>query len=292
MSRKRDNRDEKNVGCVIAATVGVFVLTIVIMIFQSIPVVLPPLFLIAFLINYLLWRNNDKINAVNLRFWLDESEKKRFIELADALNYFEKKKTNAENAAVNEGVRVNKNGRLSARSYRGQELQGAIDESSDFIMKNQPIYENYQRRPLRRWKSAKKHYSKAFAFGISILIWSGYFFVNADNVKENVPRYVSEIGDTANAGFSFIGGLWSGKEYKPAEEDSVKVEKKQSEDTKQEQDISISKNPYDEFVDVYWLSTILMVGAYFIAWIIGIIVFRIKYKKPPFVSYNNVGTYA
>ena len=91
MSRKRDNRDEKNVGCVIAATVGVFVLTIVIMIFQSIPVVLPPLFLIAFLINYLLWRNNDKINAVNLRFWLDESEKKRFIELADALNYFEKK---------------------------------------------------------------------------------------------------------------------------------------------------------------------------------------------------------
>lgn len=92
MSRKRDNRDEKNVGCVIAATVGVFVLTIVIMIFQSIPVVLPPLFLIAFLINYLLWRNNDKINAVNLRFWLDESEKKRFIELADALNYFRRKK--------------------------------------------------------------------------------------------------------------------------------------------------------------------------------------------------------
>ena len=70
------------------------------------------------------------------------------------------------------------------------------------------------------------------------------------------------------------------------------MEKKQSEDTKQEQDISISKNPYDEFVDVYWLSTILMVGAYFIAWIIGIIVFRIKYKKPPFVSYNNVDTYA
>ena len=158
--------------------------------------------------NYTSWRKTDRFVAKKLKFWLTDTEKRQYIELSNSIVYYHNKKKNAQNAAVNEGIRVNQNGRLSAKSYRGQDLQGAIDESEAFLNEKIPVLDEFQKRPRMRWKTARKHFSKSIGFGMAIIVWLVFFLVNADNIVDNYSKYVYNIGDTAHSGFSIIGDLW------------------------------------------------------------------------------------
>lgn len=285
MADKKEPSIKETIGCLLAFTIIFAILVVFTVIVQSIPVLLPPIFLIAFVVNYTSWRKTDRFVAKRLKFWLTDTEKRQYIELSNSIVYYHNKKKNAQNAAVNEGIRVNQNGRLSAKSYRGQDLQGAIDESEAFLNEKIPVLDEFQKRPRMRWKTARKHFSKSIGFGMAIIVWLVFFFVNADNIVDNYSKYVYNIGDTAQSGFSIIGDLWMDAIHSDSTNISKNIDYKNLNINKNDE---VQKDSYDEFLTVFIKATFFMIVAYFIALIIGIIVFRLKYRKPPLVNASNV----
>ena len=285
MADKKEPSIKETIGCLLAFTIIFAILVVFTVIVQSIPVLLPPIFLIAFVVNYTSWRKTDRFVAKRLKFWLTDTEKRQYIELSNSIVYYHNKKKNAQNAAVNEGIRVNQNGRLSAKSYRGQDLQGAIDESEAFLNEKIPVLDEFQKRPRMRWKTARKHFSKSIGFGMAIIVWLVFFFVNADNIVDNYSKYVYNIGDTAQSGFSIIGDLWMDAIHSDSTNISKNIDYKNLNINKNDE---VQKDSYDEFLTVFIIATLFMIVAYFIALIIGIIVFRLKYRKPPLVNAGNV----
>ena len=285
MADKKEPSIKETIGCLLAFTIIFAILVVFTVIVQSIPVLLPPIFLIAFVVNYTSWRKTDRFVAKRLKFWLTDTEKRQYIELSNSIVYYHNKKKNAQNAAVNEGIRVNQNGRLSAKSYRGQDLQGAIDESEAFLNEKIPVLDEFQKRPRMRWKTARKHFSKSIGFGMAIIVWLVFFFVNADNIVDNYSKYVYNIGDTAQSGFSIIGDLWMDAIHSDSTNISKNIDYKNLNINKNDE---VQKDSYDEFLTVFIIATLFMIVAYFIALIIGIIVFRLKYRKPPLVNASNV----
>lgn len=288
MADKKEPSIKETIGCLLAFTIIFAILVVFTVIVQSIPVLLPPIFLIAFVVNYTSWRKTDRFVAKRLKFWLTDTEKRQYIELSNSIVYYHNKKKNAQNAAVNEGIRVNQNGRLSAKSYRGQDLQGAIDESEAFLNEKIPVLDEFQKRPRMRWKTARKHFSKSIGFGMAIIVWLVFFFVNADNIVDNYSKYVYNIGDTAQSGFSIIGDLWMDAIHSDSTNISKNIDYKNLNINKNDE---VQKDSYDEFLTVFIIATLFMIVAYFIALIIGIIVFRLKYRKPPLVNAGNVISY-
>lgn len=288
MADKKELSIKETIGCLLAFTIIFAILVVFTVIVQSIPVLLPPIFLIAFVVNYTSWRKTDRFVAKKLKFWLTDTEKRQYIELSNSIVYYHNKKKNAQNAAVNEGIRVNQNGRLSAKSYRGQDLQGAIDESEAFLNEKIPVLDEFQKRPRMRWKTARKHFSKSIGFGMAIIVWLVFFLVNADNIVDNYSKYVYNIGDTAHSGFSIIGDLWMDVIHSDSTNISKNIDYKNLNINKNNE---VQKDSYDEFSTVFIIATLFMIVAYFIALIIGIIVFRLKYRKPPLVNASNVISY-
>lgn len=288
MADKKELSIKETIGCLLAFTIIFAILVVFTVIVQSIPVLLPPIFLIAFVVNYTSWRKTDRFVAKKLKFWLTDTEKRQYIELSNSIVYYHNKKKNAQNAAVNEGIRVNQNGRLSAKSYRGQDLQGAIDESEAFLNEKIPVLDEFQKRPRMRWKTARKHFSKSIGFGMAIIVWLVVFLVNADNIVDNYSKYVYNIGDTAHSGFSIIGDLWMDVIHSDSTNISKNIDYKNLNINKNDE---VQKDSYDEFSTVFIIATLFMIVAYFIALIIGIIVFRLKYRKPPLVNASNVISY-
>lgn len=288
MADKKEPSIKETIGCLLAFTIIFAILVVFTVIVQSIPVLLPPIFLIAFVVNYTSWRKTDRFVAKRLKFWLTDTEKRQYIELSNSIVYYHNKKKNAQNAAVNEGIHVNQNGRLSAKSYRGQDLQGAIDESEAFLNEKIPVLDEFQKRPRMRWKTARKHFSKSIGFGMAIIVWLVFFFVNADNIVDNYSKYVYNIGDTAQSGFSIIGDLWMDAIHSDSTNISKNIDYKNLNINKNDE---VQKDSYDEFLTVFIIATLFMIVAYFIALIIGIIVFRLKYRKPPLVNAGNVISY-
>ena len=288
MADKKEPSIKETIGCLLAFTIIFAILVVFTVIVQSIPVLLPPIFLIAFVVNYTSWRKTDRFVAKRLKFWLTDTEKRQYIELSNSIVYYHNKKKNAQNAAVNEGIRVNQNGRLSAKSYRGQDLQGAIDESEAFLNEKIPVLDEFQKRPRMRWKTARKHFSKSIGFGMAIIVWLVFFFVNADNIVDNYSKYVYNIGDTAQSGFSIIGDLWMDAIHSDSTNISKNIDYKNLNINKNDE---VQKDSYDEFLTVFIIATLFLIVAYFIALIIGIIVFRLKYRKPPLVNAGNVISY-
>lgn len=278
------------IGCLILITIVILVVTVFSVVVKCVPIALPIIFLIAFLTNYISWRNTDRIYAKTLKFGLTENEQERLTNLFSDLHFYINKRDNARNAAVNEGIRVNQNGRLSARSYRGQDLQGAIDESTSFIDQNIPEYDALRELPRVRWKRARKHYSKSIGYGIAILVWCGYFFIEANNISNNFSNYISSIGHTAESGFSLIGNMWSDIFNKDSTKKKIsdRNESKQEDSTKdKKQTIQKETTPYDDFVTTFWLSSIFMIISYWVVRIIGLIIFIIKYRKPALACPDN-----
>ena len=123
---------------------------------------------------------------------------------------------------------------------------------------------------------------------MAIIVWLVFFFVNADNIVDNYSKYVYNIGDTAQSGLSIIGDLWMDAIHSDSTNISKNIDYKNLNINKNDE---VQKDSYDEFLTVFIIATLFMIVAYFIALIIGIIVFRLKYRKPPLVNAGNVISY-
>lgn len=288
----RKEEEEKNfkntISCLVGITILIILVTILSMLVQLIPVIAPVLVLIFFLSNWYLYSQDKPFFAIG--FWLLDSEKDRFkdvtMRLSDAIDT-----RDYVNAAVkNEGIHINQNGRISAKSYRGQGLQRDLDDANATINDLLPVHTEMEKRPQRRYKDTRKHYSRFIGFGIAFFVWLVCILATSDNLGQNFKAYFSGIGETGTSGISAIKNVWS------SDKDTTEM--------KSESDFDKIVDPYENlnqdelkgeskyaFNEILWMSLCLMLFVYVAIWVVCMIVFSVKYKKPPVVDLNNVDTY-
>lgn len=120
-NKKNDDVKEAKKGCLVLIALSVLILlvTMMSMFLQLVPLVVPAVFLILFIVNWYHYRKEDRPHLRN-GFWLSEDDMDRYSLVSTVLET-EKNNRNAVQAAVkNEGIHINQNGRISARSYRGK----------------------------------------------------------------------------------------------------------------------------------------------------------------------------
>ncbi len=274
----------------VAIGVLVILFTIIIILIKLIPVVFPALALILFFV-YVYYTKQEKTDR-EMGFWLYSSEKEKFKTLYFTLSQAYRKRKEVDDAVVREGHHINKNGRISAKSYRGSDLQGALDEANATISEYEPLYSALENQPVHRWKKCKKHYSRKLGFGFATLFWIIFLLFSADNLGQNFSQYFAEIRGVGSSGFSTVGELWGLKDRDTTSianlDDSV-ISVEVSADNVEVSAESVEGK--QSFSSLLWENLFWSLVAYFIFWLIGVIIFYARYKKPPIVSINNVDTY-
>ena len=287
--QKRNETKEQiqSAGCMAALFILLAIITIVYVALWLIPIGVPLLFLLGFFSNWIRYQTNDKALAKR-KFWLTQKEKVLFENVCRGLTSSRNLKEDVHAAVEREGIHINKNGRISAKSYRGQELQEKLDQAEGFIKDMQPVYQRLRVQPRKQWKRALKRYSKAAGMGIAFLTWAVYIFCNTDNATKDFSYYFSE-------GKENVTELWTFTE----EKDSTKVEQPAKQQSKQEakhpnSQTTVSKeetaNATNNFTEVLIKALFTTLIVFAIAWSVGIIIFIVKHREPPFVDMNNVNS--
>lgn len=281
MAKKGNDKDnlKEQTGCFLVLFLLLIIVTVIYIALWLIPLVVPLCFLIGFLVCWIRYQRNDK-NLIRKKFWLTDEDQEQFKYVNSKLVSAISKKEEVLEAIEREGIHINKNGRISARSYRGQELQGALDNAEACIADMQPVYSSLREQPRRNWKTAKKHFSKAMGFGIAFFVWLGYLFYSTDNVVDGFMSYYS-------VGRSDIGELWS---ILDDDKDSINV-KNVIEKTPEIENTSEELSKQPSFVTILVKGLFIMLAVYLVVWLISIIIFIIRYRKPPLVGMNNVDMY-
>lgn len=154
----------------------------------------PLIFLILYLINQIAYLASDRKRKRNF-FWLtyDERElfKSRWEDFVAAL----KMKEYVEVAVEREGIQLNQNGQISVRSYRGKELRSKLDNANYVIKNASPLLDELQNKPRKQRKKCRKHYSNAFAFGLSLLalFYIVYDTLNTLNVSQIIKDKIKSV---------------------------------------------------------------------------------------------------
>ena len=126
-------------------------------------------------------------------------------------------------------------------------------------------------------------------FGIAFFVWLVCILATSDNLGQNFKAYFSGIGETGTSGISAIKNIWSSDKdtIEMAQEDFDKIVDPY-ENLNQDELKGESKYAFNE---ILWMSLCLMLFVYVAIWVVCMIVFSVKYKKPPVVDLNNVDTY-
>lgn len=300
-NKKKDDGTEniKNTcGCVLALSVIIIVGTIISIIFQLVAVVIPAIVLIVFLVNWYKYKHEDKFRRM-LRFKFTEDDRDQFKQLYNNICWAKDKKQRVADEVNRKGIHINQNGRISARSYYGQELQGALDNANNLLDESLPQYNYMSKLPRKWWKTSRNHFTKAIGWGMAIFVWAVYMLAASESIGRDFSNYFSNIGDTASGGFGMVANLWSTIIF-GNEPDSTKVEAiKISPSDNDTSDNGTDATPPTEtkntgeyyFPYVLWTAFFLMLVTFPVAWIVGIIIFVIKYRRPPELTINNVDDY-
>ena len=274
-------------GCLVTITIFVIIGTLFFIAVKVVFLLIPILFLAYFLFNVITY--NKKYRSLQAsRFWLTSAEKQYFIELKDRLSAAVAQRDNAYRAAEAEGIRTNKNGRLSARSYRGQDLQGAIDDANYIINDDTPRYRHLCSLPQNRWKQARKHYSKYLAYALALTVWVSFLLIKSDNYTANFSRYISGIGDTAVEGANVVSGIWSPFFSRDSTNSAAGPDKQPDTSTTNDTPLTPADESYSNFTFALVCGTILSLLSYLVVRLLALLIFMIKYRKPPLVSIGNI----
>ena len=215
---------EKALGCL-----GILIIAVVIVSAVLLPIAL----LIWCIVNWVSYRKNDRV-IIATDFWITDDEKESLAKMARGLIEAKRRidAVNSEVAAT--GIHINKNGRISARSYRGQALQGELDSMNGYKEETWPKYNFLREKPVRLYKEVRKHFTNAIGAGVGFLAGLIYVMANLSTIKEAI---------------NFSGG------WEMLFMESLKI-----------------------------LLVILI--PFFVAKLVGLIIFAAKYKKPPVIDVN------
>lgn len=291
---KNQNKDLKTglavYGCGIIMVVGVLLMTAFVVVLKTLPLIVPIVFLFCCMYNIFKYNREDKKHIKN-GFQLTEYEKDRLSEVKYKLSWAYDKKEECKRIIQNEGLKLNKDGRLSQRSYRGQEVQGALDNADKIISENNPVYEELCGLPKKRYKSARKHFSKYIGFAFAFVLWLGMLFSydnpNSASVINEIRDYVVDIKKTAKEGTHIAGemmhALFGKKDSTKKGKDSISVVEQtiEKEDNIAEKQGDASVEMKDEsFASYLWKAFFILVISYIIMRLLAMAYYTVKIKKP------------
>lgn len=177
---------------------------VVLLLFGLLAVVLaasPLIFLVLYLINQIAYLSSDKRRKRDF-FWLTYDERELFKSSWEDFSAALRTKKYVEAAVEREGIRLNQNGQISVRSYRGQDLKAQLDNANYVIGQTAPVIEALENRPQKQRKKGRKHYSSAWGFGLSLLVFLGFvcYGSNTLNVSQIIEQMKSgQTGDAIGA---------------------------------------------------------------------------------------------
>lgn len=220
-------------------------------------ILLPILFLIFFLVAFYKYKRKD-LPFVEQNFYLTENEVNARNKALRDYSWAKDKLEECDRIIQEKGLRRNADGRLSQRSYAGQDVQGAIDNAKSIKEEALESYTYYEELVQSRYKGARKHFSRSWAFAFSfVVLLIGFAF-----------HYVT---------------------YEPKEDNNTATTEIVTKADSSTQDIiaesADDSNTKDDPILDQTMSSILpaileMAIMYFIVFSIAYIVFSVKHKKP------------
>ena len=276
----------------VGISILVLLFTVLSMMIQLIPIITPALFIILLFTNWYKYRFVYKPLRIN-GFWLSKNEKNKFMSVADYICTAQRNKDYVHAAVQNEGIRINQDGRISAKSYRGKDLRNVLDNANSTINEYIPTYRYLKHLPQNRWKATKRHFVRYKGFAYSIAIWAIFLLCSTGNITQGFKQYVSGIGETGKSGVSFVINMWKSALSSESSNDTITTTSKLHPDNTETSTNTpnVIDNPTQDFAGALWESLFLLLATYVTAILIFTIYFRLRYKKPPLVEVDNVFTY-
>lgn len=256
---------------------------IIIAIIYLAAIITPIVILGLFLVNLFRYRSNDMYWR-SVGFWLTQSEKDHFKQSRRDIENARKSQEEVAESLQTGNVAINKDGRISVRSYKGKALRSQLESANRTLDESAKLSYELSVTPQDRWKSARRHYSMAIGWGCALIPWAAFFLALAFNIG-GVNDMVFSVAESGAAADSL-------------QIDVNPAQGKQSEMKPEADTLAISTpeaTTMDKVFDYGTAAIPVAVGSlavWLIAWIIGIIVFVCKNRKPPFVDLQNVDTYS
>lgn len=249
---------------------------IVAIIYLSIAII-PVLFLILYIYNQMSYFLKDRLRSYN-RFWLTSGEKEYFKQVTENLGNAYILKNHVNEAVQNEGIRLNQDGQISQKSYRGRDLRASLDMANNSIATLEPVLDQMRSQPRNTWKKARKHYSNAMGFGISVIAWI-IILTMTGNPVHIITEYFDFSTPVDSTITTNIGNHLDGVSISQPSAATLLPNRSIPQDNSYA--ITIMTNAF-----------FAMIITYFIVKIIGKIIFSIKYKRPPFVDMKNLDSFS
>lgn len=242
MAKKNENNDH------VLTLIGyglVFICAILLFLAQ-VAVVFGPLVLLCYIIitSLIGWYQYKKVDLpfVKRKFHLLDRELNLLHDNNQKIDAAIDKIKECERIVAEEHLHINKDGRISSKSHRGVEVQGALDHAHQIINEIKPISDYLVSLPMQRYKKARKDYlrfkggiySCVFALILCLIFVLAYY--NQDSI-DSIMGYINtfKIPDS-------FDGVWS----------------------------------------IVWVYSVILIPSYILARLIVRIYFSIRNKKPQY----------
>lgn len=251
---------------ILVAIIAIIAVVIAVIYIASI---IAPIFIIgAFIVFTVRYRKTDIANKHN-SFWLYPGQIKDFKDCVRNYNLAARRKDEIQVTVEREGIAINMNGRISARSYRGKALQAELDNIHYTIEESQKYYDILRNLPRHNYKRAKRNFSMSFGLGAAIIPWlilSFCLIMPSNTIFPEVPGSAAASDST---------------------EIAVQTPSEAETDTEEKNEI-----PFLAELGAATIPTaITSLVVWFVAWLMALIYFRIRNRKPPVVTMDNVDIY-
>lgn len=255
------------------------VIAVIAVLLLSVAAILTPVVvLVLFLVNIIKYKKNDNRWRSN-GFWLTPYEKRDFKQACVEISAAVQSKNAVQEAIRREGISINQNGQISARSYRGKALREQLNSANYTLDEAQAEFNRLSNAPRRRYKNARKHYSMAVGFGVAAALWAIVlvpFAFNAGGFRDDI------LSDG-----KLDSNLIAVEQQMPQTE-SETAGTTDGNDAGETSTIEVLM----EFGTGLALPIIIgTLSVVFVMWLIGLIIFVCKNRKPPVVNWENVDTY-
>jgi len=215
------------------------------------------------IIKYFQWSKEKKHypNKTISDFWLSDEEKEDFL---NAIDSFWKSKARIEelqNIANNENLARNSNGAISNRSNRGKEINNELNKNINVKNSSFELMELTKEYPVALWEDLKDYFTSYYASSYAFLFWVVGFYYSMKYFFKKPLLAIFEIYDAI-----FLN--------------------------RKENFLAIDENWTMDLIFVLSISAIFSILIfYFSKYLASIFIFKTRYKKPPYVTFDNCNKY-
>ena len=268
---KKNKNDNPVVGCLAMIVIAIIVITIIAV--QLIPIAVPLASAVGALVFFIIYMIKDR-PYVRAKFELSSQEKRTLADSAKNYRWALEKIEELNRVIKDKGLRYTKSGRLELRSHLAQDVQGAMDNANQMIKDERPTYDYLMGLPMERYEKAQKHFARYWGCFIAFVIWG--CLVLSQPRTEMLDYHAYQTAEAVSRVTSVLS------------KDKNNVDK--TTDAELNTDTKIDENnndrqqagkPVPVKPDItIWKAFLVWLIAYVIVFVIAIIFFSTKNKKP------------